>query len=97
MSSGNSGVSWGNMSRDFNFEVWSEDIPETKTTEGLLHVSHPALLKIVHKRSGISINGYDTLSSLDEEYLTGQVGLDVIPDDLIEATTLPGIKYSYLV
>lgn len=62
---------------------------------GLLHVRHPALLKVVHKRGELTINGYDTLSSLDEEYLTKQVGLDVEVGDLIKATTLPGIDYAY--
>jgi len=95
--SSNSGVDWTLQTNDFCFEVWSATIPESKKTEGLLHVRHPALMTITHKRSGLSINGYDTLSSLDEEYLTGQVGLDVISGDTIKATTLPGIEYNYAI
>jgi len=62
---------------------------------GILHVRHPALMSVIHKRGGLIIGGYDTLSSLDEQYLTGQVGLDVEAGDFIEAITLPGIKYCY--
>lgn len=62
---------------------------------GLLHVRHPALMTVIHKRGGVIIGGYDTLSSLDYQYLTGQVGLDVVAGDFIEAITLPGIKYYY--
>ncbi|MBA7570445.1 hypothetical protein ES708_12195 [subsurface metagenome] len=65
--------------------------------KGLLHVRHPALLTVVHKRGELNVNGYDTLSSLDEEYLTKQVGLDVEAGDSIKATTLPGISYDFKV
>ena len=82
---------------NLQFKMEAQTTPEVKQKEGLLHVRHPALKKVVHKREGLTINGYDTLSSLDDEYLTGQVGLDVIEGDSIEATTLPGIKYSYQV
>jgi len=64
---------------------------------GLLHVRQPALLKVIQKRDGLLVNGHYTLSSLDEEYLTAQVGMDVEPGDLIKATTLPGIDYDYRV
>ena len=97
ISSGDGGGTWQAPSTyDTFFEEWSSiTIPGLKT--GILHARHPALMKIVHKRNGININGYDTLSSLDEQYLTGQVGLDVEAGDTIEATTLPGIKYPYQV
>jgi len=64
---------------------------------GLLHVRHPALLTVVHKRGELTIIAYDTLSSLDEEYLTGQVGLDVFTGDVIEVTTLTGLAYHFKV
>ena len=69
--------------------------PPSPPTPGLLHVRHPALLRVVQKRGELTVNGYDTLSSLDDEYLTGQVGLDVQKGDIIEATTLPGINYTH--
>lgn len=91
------GSTWfANPTMDFAFRIygnWSEKSGEL----GLIHVRHPALLKVVHKREGVVINGYDTLSSLDEEYLTGQVGLDVMPEDSIKATSLPGIEFDYRV
>jgi len=93
----NSGVAWTGQSYDFNFEVWSAAQEGEYSKEGILHVRHPALLTVVQKRGGLTIRGYDTLSSLDEQYLTKQVGLDVESGDLIKATTLPGIEYCYLV
>ena len=93
----NSGSSWTLLTIDSNFQVWSAEQEGAYTKEGILHIRHPALMKVVHKRGELTINGYDTLSSLDEEYLTGQVGLDVEVGDSIKATTLPGIKYAYLV
>ncbi len=81
---------------DHMFQEW-EVIPGTPEIPGLLHVRHPALLTIVQKRDSLIVKGYDGLSSLDAEYLTKQVGLDVLFDDVIEATTLPGIECSYLV
>ncbi|MBA7546125.1 hypothetical protein ES705_38508 [subsurface metagenome] len=93
----NAGVSWVLLpSNDAAFQEFSLT-PGTPGIPGLLHARHPALLKIVHKRGELTVNEYDTLSSLDEEYLTGQVGLDVESGDTIEATTLPGIKYPYQV
>jgi len=95
--SSDGGVVWSShMPGDFMFEEWGTP-PPTSVIERLLHIRHPSLLKVVHKRGDLIVSGYDTLSSLDEEYLTKQVGLDVDEGDTIEATTLPGIKYPYLV
>lgn len=91
------GSTWVLTEYDFNFEVWSAEQEGEYSKGGILHVRHPALLKIVHNRGVFTINGYDTLSSLDDEYLTGQVGLDVEVGDSIKATTLPGIDYDYAV
>lgn len=63
----------------------------------VIHVRHPALLTVIQKRDGRIVRRYDTLSSLDDRYLTTQVGLDVAPGDLIKATTLPGKEYSFKV
>ncbi|MBA7705235.1 hypothetical protein ES703_114059 [subsurface metagenome] len=95
--SSDSGQTWTPLAYDENFEVWSAYVPSSIRREGLLHVRHPALLRVSQERNGVSINGYDTLSSLDDEYLTKQVGLDVVGGDVIEATTLPGIEYRFLV
>ncbi len=95
--SSNSGSSWSAQTGyDRNFREYGETETE-EAVPGLLHVRHPALLTVIHKRDGLNINGYDTLSSLDKEYLTGQVGLDVEAGDSIEATTLPGIDYRFKV
>ncbi len=93
----NSGSTWTKQNRDTRFQVWSAEQAGTKYKAGILHVRHPALMKVAHKRNGVIVNGYDTLSSLDEEYLTGQAGVDVEEGDSIVATTLPGIEYAYLV
>ncbi|MBA7551682.1 hypothetical protein ES705_44230 [subsurface metagenome] len=93
----NSGVSWRPSKKDLRFQVWSEDIEGKYLKAGTLHVRHPALLAVVHKRGELTVREYDTLSSLDKEYLTGQVGLDVEAGDTIEATTLPGISYPFKV
>ncbi|MBA7543136.1 hypothetical protein ES705_35463 [subsurface metagenome] len=92
-----SGSSWDDMGGavwDFYFQEWGY-IPATYFKRATIHVKHPALLTIVHKRGELLVNGYDNLSSLDGEYLTGQVGVDVEGGDDIEATTLPGITASY--
>jgi len=95
--SSDSGSSWyWNPTLDHLFKEWGYTAP-IAGVEGLLHVRHPALLTVKHTRGDLIINGYDTLSSLDEEYLTGQVGLDVEAGDSIKATSLPGIEYNYLV
>ncbi len=95
--SSDSGASWSYSAYTHNFEVWTAGEADIKKREGLLHVRHPALLSVVHERNGETVNGYDKLSSLDEEYLTGQVGLDVEGGDAIKVTTLPGIEYTYQV
>lgn len=82
--------------KDMGFSEYGEY--EVSSGEpGLLHVRHPALLSVVHKRGALLVSQYANLSSLDEEYLTGQVGLDVESGDTIKVTTLPGIEYNYLV
>jgi len=96
--SNDGGVSWADYGDavDNMFETWAV-VPGTPGVPGLLHVRHPALLAVVHKRGEATVANYEDLSSLDEEYLTGQVGLDVEQGDTIEATTLPGINYRYQV
>jgi len=93
--SDNSGVNWDELYYDWQFEVWSAEIAGESSKAGILHVRHPALMSVIHKRGELIVREYDTLSSLDDEYLAGQVGLDVEQGDTIKATTLPGIKYSY--
>jgi len=95
--SSNLGVSWtAQPAVDLIFQEWEVvSIPASK--EGILHVRHPALLTVVHKRGEATINEYENLSSLDEEYLTEQVGLDVVVGDTIEATTVAGIEAKYQV
>ncbi|MBA7648963.1 hypothetical protein ES703_56755 [subsurface metagenome] len=93
--SGDYGVTWTiTTSRDYMFQEFGKEagIPPVI---GLIHIRHPALMTVVQKRGELIVRGYDTLSSLDEEYLTGQVGVDVEAGDYLEATTLPGIKYDY--
>jgi len=93
----NKGGAWDTAAySDLMFSEWAI-LPPIPPVKGLIHIRHPALLKVVHKRNGLLISGYDTLSSLNEEYLTGQVGVDVEVGDTIEATSLPGIKKAYLV
>lgn len=92
-----SGTTWQTQADgDMYFEEWGKAEGEAAVT-GLIHVRHPALMSIVHKRGELTIREYDTLSSLDDEYLTGQVGLDVESGDVLEATTLPGIEYRHQV
>ncbi|GAI61310.1 unnamed protein product [marine sediment metagenome] len=92
----NSGGTWTNLAQDWSFEEYGLS-PGIEAIPGLIHVRHPALLTVVQKRGVLTGQAYEDLSSLDEEYLTGQVGLDVIAGDIIEATTLPGIKDTFLV
>ena len=95
VNSANSGISWTVQATwDMMFREYGKTAGQAGEA-GLLHVRHPALMSIVHKRGELTINGYDTLSSLDNEYLTGQAGLDVLSGDIIKATTLPGIDYHY--
>ncbi|MBA7536971.1 hypothetical protein ES705_29237 [subsurface metagenome] len=84
-------IDWG-----LQFDIYQFQAATSKKL-GILHVRHPSLLTVVQKREGLTIKGYDTLSSLNDEYLTKQVGLDVFADDIIEATTLPGIEFKYQV
>lgn len=95
--SNDSGDTWAaGRAEDAFFKEWGVSYtPGSKT--GILHIKHPSLSTVIQKRGELTIQAYEGLSSLDEEYLTGQVGLDAELGDLIEATTLPGIKYSYLV
>ncbi|MBA7573105.1 hypothetical protein ES708_14905 [subsurface metagenome] len=90
-----SGVTWTHPTvLDMGFREYGKyEVKET--ISGLIHVRHPALLAVVQKRGELIVKEYDTLSSLDGEYLTKQVGLDVEVDDFIEATTWPGIEYAY--
>ncbi len=81
---------------DGMFQEWSTITTAGKKT-AILHVRHPALLAVVHKRGELTVREYENLSSLDKEYLTGQVGLDVEAGDSIETTTLPGIDYRFKV
>lgn len=95
--SNNYGDTWsGSENYDLLFQTW-EHIEASSLKTAILHAKHPALSIVVQKRGELVVQTYEGLSSLDDEYLTGQVGLDVEGDDFIEATTLPGIKYSYLV
>jgi len=95
--SNDSGVTWQSWPIfDFGFREYGKYEVEEKIA-GLFHVRHPALLTVVHKRDSLVVSGYDTLSSLDGEYLTKQVGIDAHVGDSIEATTLPGIESFYLV
>jgi len=91
------GASWTRwLYDDLMFQTFML-IPGEKLTYGTLHVRHPALLTVVQKRQEQIVKAYDTLSSLDQEYLTGQVGLDVEKGDEIEATTVAGILYKHRV
>ncbi|MBA7551361.1 hypothetical protein ES705_43901 [subsurface metagenome] len=72
-------------------------MPGEKITGGTLGITHPALLSVVQKRGELIVKGYDTLSSLDDEYLTRQVQLDVEGGDVIEVTTIAGVSYKFAV
>lgn len=92
----NSGSSWITDNPDVTFYEWGY-LPGEEGTKGLVHVRHPALLTVVHKRGEATIHEYENLSSLDEEYLTKQVGIDVEAGDTIKATTVGGIEYNYTI
>jgi hypothetical protein len=93
----NSGSSWIRyLYDDCMFQTFML-IPGEKLTYGTLHVRHPAIKSFTQKRNGLIVRAEDNLSSLDDEYLTGQVGLDVEKGDTIEATTVAGISYRHLV
>ncbi|MBA7550506.1 hypothetical protein ES705_43022 [subsurface metagenome] len=72
-------------------------MPGETITYGTLHVRHPAIKSFTQKRNGLIVRAEDNLSSLDDEYLTGQVGLDVEKGDTIEATTVAGVSYRHRV
>ena len=92
-----SGSSWTrNLYNDCMFQTFTL-VPGEKLTYGTLHVRHPAIKSFTQKRNGLIVRAEDDLSSLEGQYLTGQVGLDVEQGDEIMATTLPGITYTYLV
>ncbi|GAI69505.1 unnamed protein product, partial [marine sediment metagenome] len=40
---------------------------------------------------------WTNLSNLDEEYLTGQVGVDVFPGDELKFATIAGVEYPFRV
>ena len=63
----------------------------------VLHVKHPALLSVVQKRGDENIANYESLSSLKDETLIEQVGLDVKEGDFIGVMTLPGIAFGFWV
>ncbi len=93
--SGSIGVSWTRYLYDeYMFQTFTI-FPGFKFTYGTLDVSHPALMKIVHTRGELLVNGYDNLSSLDEEHLTAKVIIDVEAGDVIEAITIAGLSYKF--
>ncbi|MBA7537886.1 hypothetical protein ES705_30157 [subsurface metagenome] len=95
--SNNYGDTWSTSETyDLLFQTW-EHIEASYLKTAILHVKHPALMKVVHKRGELTIQAHEGLSSLDDEYLTGQVGLDVEAGDLVWATTVAGVLYPYLV
>ncbi len=69
----------------------------SKSHKGLLHIRHPALLMGEHRRDGKLLEEWTTLSNLDEEYLTRQVGVDVFPGDELKFTTIAGLEYPFRV
>ncbi len=73
------------------------EIDWSKTKLGLLHVRHPALLSGEHRRNGKLLEEWTNLSNLDEEYITGQVGVDVFPGDELKFATIAGVEYSLIV
>ncbi len=67
------------------------------STKGLLHIRHPALLSGEHRRDGKLLESWTNLSNLDDEYLTGQLGVDVFSGDELEFTTIAGVEYAFRV
>ncbi len=93
----NTGASWTRyLYDDLMFQTFML-FPGEKITYGRLVINHPALLRVVQKRGEELVNGYDNLSSLDEEYLTRQVKLEVDAGDAIEAITIAGVSYKFVV
>lgn len=90
------GITWTPHSgKDHLFKAYIHT-PTTYFTYGTLHIRHPAIKSFTQKRNGIIVRAEDNLSSLDDQYLTKQVGLDVEGGDEIEATTVAGILYKFL-
>ncbi|MBA7643195.1 hypothetical protein ES703_50914 [subsurface metagenome] len=73
------------------------EIDWSKSQKGLLHVRHPALLSGEHRRDGKLLESWTNLSNLDEEYITGQVGVDVFPGDELKFATIAGVEYAFRV
>ncbi|GAI59212.1 unnamed protein product [marine sediment metagenome] len=67
------------------------------STKGLLHVRHPALLSGEHRRDGKLLKEWTNLSNLDDEYLTGQVGVDVFSGEELKFATIAGVEYAFRV
>lgn len=62
-----------------------------------LHVKHPAIASVVQKRGDETIVSYENLSSLKDETIIGQVGLDVEQGDFIGVKILSGTAFGYWV
>ncbi|MBA7535972.1 hypothetical protein ES705_28231 [subsurface metagenome] len=93
----NSGSSWTrHLYDDLMFQTFML-MPGYKFTHGTLAVKHPALLSGEHRRDGKLVDEWTNLSNLDEEYLTGQVGVDVFSGDALKFTTIAGLEYSFRV
>jgi len=90
-----SGPPWTRDLYDDNMFQTFAFFPGEKITYGTLVITHPALLRVVQKRGEQLINGHDNLSSLDGEYLTRQVKLEVEAGDVIEAITIAGVSYKF--
>jgi len=52
---------------------------------------------VILTREGEGEQKWGNLSSLENEYITTEVHLDVEPEDAIEVKTLPGVIYTYTV
>jgi len=92
-----SGDWWSKHTGDDNMFQTFAFFPGEKITYGTLVITHPALLRIVQKRGEHLVNGHDNLSSLDDEYLTSQVKLEVEAGDVIEAITIAVVSYKFAV
>ncbi len=84
----------------YTYRVGEEGEPSPdyeNSTKGLLHVKHPALLSGEHRRDGKLLEEWTNLSNLDDEYLTGQVGVDVFSGDELKFATIAGVEYAFRV
>jgi hypothetical protein len=97
LESTNRGDTWSKYPSDDNMFQTFAFFPGEKITYGTLVINHPALLRVVQKRGEQLVKAYDNLSSLDEEYLTRQVKLEVDAGDIIEAITIAGVSYKFTV